>query len=267
MSEYQDTLFNPKSTANKFVQQIVSIEEKGRKKIVLDENINLKEFFSNSISPEANVLMKHLMSAKQSDGSSLPMDGVLLVEQLQEAEKVTQQQQEILTNLPPEAAALMQQMMMAQESTSMIKVIPKEIEEALKKKKRIPPENPLLIDIENSSILGLYINESTLDEVLETLKNFSSISYEKNKKEAVHYYTDIGINIFFDQDNIVNEIEIGEKYKHPTTKSLKIGDTLEQAVEFYGNPRMKSAKGAIWNRFSVIFEDKKINILRLKIRE
>jgi len=266
MSEYQENLFKPKSTANKFVQQIISIEEKGRKKIVLDENVNLRELLSNTMPPEAQDLMKHLMSAKQSN-DTLPMDGLTLVGQLEESSKMAKEQKKILSDLPAEARELMKQLVATQESMAMIKIVPKEIEEALNRKKRMLPENPLLIDVENSTLFGLFLNESTLGNVLETLKNYSSISYEKNKSEAIHYYMDIGVNIFFNQDNFISEIEIREKYKHPTTKGLKVGDTLEKAIELYGNPRMKSAKGAIWNRFSVIFDDKKISVIRLKIRE
>ncbi len=69
--------------------------------------------------------------------------------------------------------------------------------------------------------------------------------------------------------NYINEIEIDEKYRKATTKGLKINDSLEKTIELYGPPRMKSAKGAIWNRFSILMRDRvnEIMLIRLKIRD
>src|SRR5690606_35686664 len=108
---------------------------------------------------------------------------------------------------------------------------------------------------------------SSKKDVVNMLKTLSRINYE-NSQEGIFYYTDVGLSFYFDENDILNEIEVDEKYKRQTTKGLKINDGLEKAIKLYGAPRMKSAKGAIWNTFSVLMADKhnEIRLIRLKIR-
>lgn len=148
--------------------------------------------------------------------------------------------------------------------TSVIRKKPEFLEKADQK---IKSRNRFELDIENCSVLDLFVNLSTKKNVINTLKTLSNINYD-NSKESIFYYTDIGLTFFFDEDDIIIEIEANEKYRHPTTKGLKIGDSILKAIQIYGTPRMKSAKGAIWENFSVILRDKtdEINLIRLKKR-
>ena len=234
-----EIIYNPpKTTANKFVEQVTNIET-NRKKIVLDD---------------PNLLQNLIQSGHS------PQDAMLLMQQMT--------QQSSMDSLPPEAIALMQQMISVQADpnagASVIRKRPDYLEKAIKD---VESRDRFEIDIERSSVLDLHVNQQTKEDVIKTLKTLSKVSYENNKSEAIFYFTDIDISFYFDENNTVNEIEIGEKYKHSTTKGLKIGDDLEKAIELYGNPRMKSAKGAIWNRFSILMEGKEIRLIRLKIRE
>jgi len=171
-------------------------------------------------------------------------------------------------NLPPEVAMLMKQMVSIQSDpnagVSVIRKRPEYLEKAISD---IESRDRFEIDIENCAVLDLCVNKNNKDDVIKNLKTLSKANYDGNKNESIFYFTDIDIAFYFDENGIIDEIEIGEKYKHSTTKGLKIGDTLEKAIEIYGNPRMKSAKGAIWNRFSVLMDAKEIRLIRLKIRD
>lgn len=169
-------------------------------------------------------------------------------------------------SLPPEASSILQSLIQANTNneTQIIRKKPELLEKA---ENQIRSRNRFELDIENCSVLNLFVNLSTKNNVINTLKTLSSINYD-NSNESIFYYTDIGLIFFFDGDDIITEIEAEEKYIHPTTKGLNIGDSITKAINIYGNPRMKSAKGAIWSNFSVILRDKveEIRSIRLKKR-
>ena len=230
----------PKTLAGKFIEQVQQVESEGIRKFVM-EPLSI----SDSVTNDASAIMQ-MMGASTSTTES---------------------------SLPPEAMALMQQMMSNQKvaenlnaGSNLIRKRPDYIEKAIKDAES---RDRFLIDIENYCILDLSVGKSTKSAVINTLKTISKINYEKNIQESIFYYTDIGLSFYFDENDIINEIEIDEKYKKSTTKGLKINDSLERAIELYGNPRMKSAKGAIWSNFSILMRDRsdEIKLIRLKIRE
>ncbi|MFN8674026.1 MAG: hypothetical protein U0457_18345 [Candidatus Sericytochromatia bacterium] len=238
----------PKTVATKFINQ-VSENDEGVKKIVLDPS----------------------MMANMAGGAEMPHDAMALMQQLMG----TANQQTTgpsTSSMQNEAMALMQQMMANQQvkedpnaGTGMIRKQNELLEQA---KKNISSDS-MEINIEASCILGLFVNTSKKPDVVERLKTISKVSYDNNLQESIFYYTDVGINFFFNEEDTIVEIEFTEKYREKTTKGLKLGDTIEKAIELYGAPRMKSAKGAIWNRFSIVLHDKsnEIKFIRVKIRE
>jgi hypothetical protein len=242
----------PKTIANKFVNQIAHVEDKseGIRKIVLDDPTLVQNMMQSGMPSDAAALMQQMMGAPATSTAAPDVSG-----------------------LPPEAAALMQQLLAQQTvkedpnaGAEMIRKRPEYLEKAMKE---ASSRDRMEVDIENSNILDLYVNKSTKKEVIETLKSISKANYEDNEQEQIFYYTDVGFSFYFDENGIINEIEFDEKYRKQTTKGLKIGDPIEKAIEIYGTPRMKSAKGAIWNRFSILLRDREneIKLLRLKVRE
>jgi hypothetical protein len=59
-------------------------------------------------------------------------------------------------------------------------------------------------------------------------------------------------------------LQFGDFYKGTTSKGLKIGDSVEKAIELYGAPRMKTPKGAIWPSFGVFCKHEHICTIRLQ---
>jgi hypothetical protein len=240
----------PKTIANKFVNQIHHVEEtEGIRKIVLNDTDMMQ-----SLPGDVGALMQQMAGVNQAASGTATADPSL-------------------AGLPPEAAALMQQMLAQKKveedpnaGQGMVRKRPDYLEKAIQE---VKARDRMEIDIEGSSVLDLFINLSTKKNVINTLKTISKANYEENEQEQIFYYTDVGISFYFDENGVINEIEFDEKYRKQTTKGLKIGDPIEKAIELYGPPRMKSAKGAIWNRFSVIMRDREneIKLLRLKVRE
>ncbi|MBC7472673.1 MAG: hypothetical protein H7263_00155, partial [Candidatus Sericytochromatia bacterium] len=147
----------------------------------------------------------------------------------------------------------------------LIRKRPNFIEKAIKEAKYV---DKFEIDIDNNCVLDLKLNKSNKKDVVERLNTISKISYRDNMQEAIFYYSDIGLSFYFDENDLINEIEVDEKYKKATTLGLKINDSMDKAFELYGNPKMKSSRGAIWSNFSILMRERQneIKVIRLKIR-
>lgn len=240
-----DISYNPpKTVASKFVDQFTNVEEEGVKKIVF-----------NSGDFSIDVLR-----------DSIPSEAAKMISQM-----IQQEMPEAKSHLPIEAQELMQQIAntgFIQPNEQEVGLVRKRSDELERAMHQIASVDRYQIDIENSTVIGLTVNKSTKNDVINEMKSMSKIDYNNNFQEAIFYYTDAGITFFFDENDVISEVEFDSKYKKTTSKDLKIGDTLEKAIEIYGPPRMKSAKGAIWNRFSILMEDRQnaIRLIRLKIR-
>lgn len=237
----------PKTIAGKFVSQIQEVEE-GIRKIVVDPSM-LENMSQQGVSPDLTDLMSQMMGAVQSNSN---IDNKSF-------------------GMHTEAAALMQQMLqnkVEENPDAGLDVIRKRPEYLEKAMKEASSRDRFLLDIANSSVLDLVINKSNKQDTINTLQTLSKVDYTKNIQEPIFYFTDIGLTFYFDENDILTEIEVDEKYRRSTTLGLKVNDTIDKAIELYGAPRMKSAKGAIWNNFSIIMRDRsnEIMFIRLKIR-
>lgn len=179
----------------------------------------------------------------------------------------------IMTSSSDEINILNQNMMLNQKVAenpdagfNLIRKRPDFIEKAIK---NAESRDRFLINLDNCSVLDLRVGNSNKYDVINTLSTLSKINYEKNIQESIFYFTDIGLTFYFDNNDIIDEIEIDENYKKPTRRGLKINDTFERVVELYGKPKMKSEKAAIWSTFSILMRYKinEIMLIRLKIRE
>lgn len=111
--------------------------------------------------------------------------------------------------------------------------------------------------------MGIIIGKSTKEKVLEIMKYNTGINLEQVSNEPIIYYNDISVNIYFDEFNIVTELEFEEDFKGSTRKGLRIGDTLDRAIELYGEPKLKTTTGAIWDKLKIFYRDNVI--IRIKL--
>ncbi len=111
--------------------------------------------------------------------------------------------------------------------------------------------------------LGIVVGKTLRKDVIEIMREFSKYSPMGN--DLLYFYNDISLSIFFDDnDESVSELKFGSDYRGKTSKGLGIGDTVEKAIEIYGAPRMKSPKGAIWDKFAIFCEKGLITSIRIQ---
>lgn len=115
---------------------------------------------------------------------------------------------------------------------------------------------------ESGVALGISTGQTSKKEVMEIMKNYSKFSFSEN--DMIHEYSDIAVNVYFSDEDIVSEIKFLERYKGKTSKGLSINDTVERAIEIYGQPKMKSPKGAIWDKFAVFCDRNIITSIRVQ---
>ena len=105
--------------------------------------------------------------------------------------------------------------------------------------------------IEEGIFLGIIIGSTNKTQAIDILSQYSSYKYDSETAENIISYDDISITVYFDEENIVNQLEFGKSFRGNTSKGLKIGDTVENAIALYGPPTMKSPKGAFWKNLKV----------------
>lgn len=117
---------------------------------------------------------------------------------------------------------------------------------------------------EEGLFLGIIIGITSKEDVLKIMEEYSSIRFDINLVGSALFYDDISVNFYFESD-IVSELEFGNSFKGITSKGLRIGDSLEKAIEIYGPPRMKTSIGAIWDNMKVFSDN--FSITGIKIRK
>ncbi len=117
---------------------------------------------------------------------------------------------------------------------------------------------------EEGVFLGIIMGVTNKSQAIDTLSKYSSYKYDVETSENILTYDDISITIYFDDENVVNQLEFGKSFRGNTSKGLKIGDTIENAIALYGNPTMKSPKGAFWKNLKVFCSDGYITSIKLQ---
>lgn len=102
------------------------------------------------------------------------------------------------------------------------------------------------IDDENMGIYGLYIGKSTKQQVVDKIKDYSTKDINSQIDNKLMIFDDIGLNILFNEDNVIEEMSFSELFKGKTNSGLHIGDDLQKAIKIYGKPITVTIKGAVW---------------------
>lgn len=202
--------------------------------------------------------------------------------------KSEQDMTNLTLNIPSEAAALLSLMQsqmpvakvsdtfldlnnVIQENTTsaLVRQQPKELAEINKKRQLaelIKTETNSIkkyaIDEELGIALGVIVGITKKTQIAEIMKLFSKFAPDNN--ESLYFYNDLSLSIFFDNNDIVSEMKFGNLYKGKTNLNLSIGDSVEKAIELYGQPKLKSLKGAIWNKFAIFCDKNIITSIRIQ---
>jgi hypothetical protein len=129
--------------------------------------------------------------------------------------------------------------------------------------RKIEKEINVLTIYESGVALGIVVGQSTKTEVCRIMKKYSEVCFGLTDPTLIHYYNDISLFVFFDENNIVQELKFVNHYKGMTSKGLMIGDTIDEAIAIYGQPKMKSPKGAVWDKFAVFCDQDIITSIRI----
>lgn len=119
---------------------------------------------------------------------------------------------------------------------------------------------------ENGTAMGIRLGKTTREQVKEIMDKYSK-GYNDLRSNSIKFiYDDISSTIIFDKDGIVSEINFGLLYKGKTSKGLSVGNTLDQAIEIYGEPKFRNFSNAIWDGISVFSEDSNtIDSIRIQL--
>jgi len=237
----------------------ISLSVNGKKVTDTFNGINV---FSDSLPPEvARLLMSQLnINPDQPDLQPVPLEDVKV---------------RIAETMSPEAGndpvkREIEAYLKAKKEDSLVRVIPQHVQRALDQREALEQlrnEKEKLKEFtiyESGVALGIITGQSSKQDVTKIMKKYSVVSFALTDPASNHFYSDISLYIYFDENNIVNELKFVNEYKGSTSKGLAIGDSIEKAIAIYAQPRMKSPKGAVWEKFAVFCDKEIITSIRLQ---
>jgi hypothetical protein len=262
-------LANMKSTA---VQQVLPPEAAALLANMQSQSFkNTSSQPSSSLPPEAAALFSQMQVQKEPKGKEtatgkIPDEVAHLLEDIQKAQlksKVSETSRDlspIISDLPPNVGS------------ALVRSRSKELEELLQKRDALEeikntqnqdPSKKFIIH-ESGVALGITLGQTTQKEAEEIMKNYSKLGNQDEGNSSMAFYPDITVTLLYNEDMLVREMVFGNKYKGETLKGLKSGDSVERAIEIYGQPRMKTARGAIWNKFGIFSQSGYVESIRIQ---
>lgn len=121
-----------------------------------------------------------------------------------------------------------------------------------------------LINEKEKSVFGIKVGYTSKLDSYNIIRYRLREDVHFNKNAMFQSFNEIGVSIYFDDKDIVEEIVISKPFSGITSKGLKIGDTMEKAIEYHGEPRIRSLVSAFWDNFSVFVKDEIIQSIKLR---
>lgn len=118
---------------------------------------------------------------------------------------------------------------------------------------------------ESGVVMGITVGQTTKNEVVDIMKEYSKTDAESQKNNQMMIFDDISVTILFNERGTVEEVHLGKFYKGKTDKGIGIGNTIAEAVEIYGKPKICTIKGAIWDNLA-FFSQENTYITSVKLR-
>jgi hypothetical protein len=232
-----------------------------------------------NLPPEASELFKHIMSNNPEHTEKVMMESMTPEQTIASAPQMDQQAQDLL------------RMMVMNDKPSEKPVISEtsEIEPPVftippppppPPPPSIPPPPPapspvlvnepankfspqdLIID-ERGAVFGIQINKTKKREVIEIMKSGNNLDNFVRTDSTIKF-DDIGINFHFGDEGVLQEITFSYPFEGSTRRGLEIGNSITKAIELYGQPKMRTQSGAIWDKISIFLKDDTIISIRLR---
>jgi len=121
-----------------------------------------------------------------------------------------------------------------------------------------------IIDEKNKSVYGMIVGKSNRRQAYKLLESILPPRYNFDHFSTIVDLEKIGISLQFDRYDILEEILVDENFPGTTTLGLKVGLSMEQAIEIHGEPRISSLVSAFWNDFSVFLKDQIVTKIRIR---
>lgn len=224
-----------------------------------------------ALPPEAAALFSQMQNqtevkGKETASGKVPDEVAHLLGDIQKAQLKSQVSETsrdltpIIADLPPNIGS------------ALVRSRSKELEELLQKRDALEeikttqtqdPSKKYLIH-ESGVALGITLGQTTQKEAEEIMKNYSKLGNQDEGNSSMAFYPDITVTLLYNEDMLVREMVFGNKYKGETLKGLKSGDSVDRAIEIYGQPRMKTARGAIWNKFGIFSQGGYVESIRIQ---
>jgi hypothetical protein len=126
---------------------------------------------------------------------------------------------------------------------------------------KMTEKNEFAID-ERGAIFGLQINKAKRKDIIEVMKSKSKVNNSSSDHSTLKY-EDVGIN-FYLESGILQEITFSYPFEGATVKGLQIFDTINRAIELYGQPKMRTPGGAIWENMALFLKDDTVTTIRIR---
>ncbi|MFN4151001.1 MAG: hypothetical protein ACK4IX_08650, partial [Candidatus Sericytochromatia bacterium] len=118
---------------------------------------------------------------------------------------------------------------------------------------------------ESGVVMGITVGQSTKNEVVQIMKEYSKTDGDSQKNNQMMIFDDISVTILFNERGTAEEVHLGKFYKGKTDKGIGIGNTISEAIEVYGKPKICTIKGAIWDNLA-FFSQENTYITSVKLR-
>lgn len=121
-----------------------------------------------------------------------------------------------------------------------------------------------LINEKEKSVFGIKINQTSKLDAYKMIRYRLREDVHFNKHSLFQSFSEIGVSLYFSDKELVEEIVITKPFSGTTTKGLRIGDTIENAIMYHGEPKIKSLVSAFWEDFSVSLKYETIESIKLR---
>lgn len=125
------------------------------------------------------------------------------------------------------------------------------------------PQISLINELEKS-LFGIKVGQTKKSEAYTIIRYRLRNETSYSRTAMFQSFPEIGVSLYFSEIDIVEEIVITAPFSGTTTKGLRVGDSMEKAVKYHGEPKIRSLVSAFWSKFSVFIKDE--TIVSIKIR-
>lgn len=124
-------------------------------------------------------------------------------------------------------------------------------------------KNLFEINEDTGVFLDITLNITKKEDAINILNQHSKSKYLTSTIDSVLFYEDRGVNLYL-ENNVVKEFEFKGNFDGSTSKGLKLGDTIEQAIKLYGKPTIMTNKGAVWRNIKVFLDKNLVNSIKIQ---